>query len=71
MKNISILLLAFLFVSCDDEDSSSPCKVDGLDGRICTEEYQPVCGCDNQTYSNSCYAARDGITSWSDGECSG
>ena len=71
MKNISILLLAFLFVSCDDEDSSSPCKVDGLDGRICTEEYQPVCGCNNQTYSNSCYAGRDGVTSWSEGECSG
>ncbi len=69
MKNISILLLAFLFVSCDDEDSSSPCKVDGLDGRICTEEYQPVCGCNNQTYSNSCYAGRDGVTSWSEGEC--
>tara|TARA_B100001029_G_C15027395_1_gene434556 strand:- start:729 stop:944 length:216 start_codon:yes stop_codon:yes gene_type:complete len=71
MKNISILLLAFLFISCEDEDSSSPCKVDGLDGRICTEEYQPVCGCDNQTYSNSCYAERDGVTSWSDGECLG
>ena len=69
MKNISILLLAFLFVSCDDEDSSSPCKVDGLDGRICTEEYQPVCGCNNQTYSNSCYAGRDGVTSWSEGKC--
>ncbi|MAR85176.1 MAG: Kazal-type serine protease inhibitor family protein [Cytophagia bacterium] len=70
MKYILLILFSCLFISCD-KDSPSPCKIDGLDGRICTEEYKPVCGCNNNTYSNSCYAERDGITSWIDGECSG
>jgi len=72
MKNITVLLLAFLFISCDDEDSSTPCQLSEKDEDMaCIEIYQPVCGCNNQTYSNSCYAVRDGVTSWSEGECSG
>ena len=72
MKNISVLLLALLFISCDDEDSSSPCQLSDKDEDIaCIELYQPVCGCNNETYSNSCYAERDGVTSWLEGECSG
>ncbi len=72
MKNISVLLLAFLFISCDDEDSSTPCQLSEKDeDMVCIEIYQPVCGCNIQTYSNSCYAERDGVTSWSEGECSG
>ena len=70
MKYILILLFNCLLIGCD-RDSASPCKVDGLDGRICTEVYKPVCGCDNKTYSNSCYAERDGVSSWNDGECTG
>mgnify|MGYP001162260467 FL=1 len=71
MKNVLILLLGLLFISCDDEDSSSPCKTDKIDDMACIEIYQPVCGCNNETYSNSCYAEVDGVTSWSEGECSG
>jgi hypothetical protein len=68
MRNILFTFLIIFSFSCND-DSSSPCKTDVLDGMACLTVYEPVCGCDNNTYSNSCYAEIDGVTSWTDGEC--
>ena len=73
MKSLYKYLFIYIFLSCNSVDSEpeASCKIDGIDGAVCIEIYQPVCGCNHNTYSNSCYAEIDGVTSWTDGECAG
>jgi hypothetical protein len=49
--------------TCVDPDLIDP-------SAVCPEIFEPVCGCDGVTYSNSCEAINwGGVTAWEDGPC--
>ena len=57
MKKLILLLFIPLVFGCSDDEDA------------CPDIYQPVCGNEDITYSNECYALAAGISSWSEGEC--
>ncbi|MDA0981271.1 MAG: PKD domain-containing protein [Bacteroidetes bacterium] len=62
------LHLTIVVEGCGEEDCINQDQIDN--DMLCTEEWNPVCGCDDITYSNHCYAYYyGGVTSWVEGEC--
>lgn len=57
-----LLIFWVLFItSCTYERAEPECvKGEYTHGVVCTEQYDPVCAPDGTTYSNSCYAEKDG-----------
>ena len=66
-----LILLLSLCLACKKEKQDIDCIVlQKIElNKACIEIYQPVCGCDNKTYSNSCYAGINGIVRWTEGAC--
>ncbi len=48
-------------------DCIDPAKVNP--NGMCTMEYNPVCGCNGQTYANPCAAGNAGVRSYTTGPC--
>ena len=36
---------------------------------VCQLSYDPVCGCDDNTYQNECFARKRGVINWVGGPC--
>ena len=62
-----LILLAFIAIaSCNErqDDVIGDCFVAPDPERVCTEEADPVCACNDLVYSNSCYAEKAGNLKW-------
>ena len=58
---VGAMLLLILINGCTTERATLYCtKGESSPGVVCTEIYQPVIAPDGTTYSNSCYAEKDG-----------
>ena len=49
------------------DDCIDPSKVHP--DRMCTMQYDPVCGCNGQTYGNACTASNAGVRTFAKGPC--
>lgn len=63
---IVLISLFFIITGCGKE---AECIEQAKPNCICTMQYDPVCGCNDKTYGNTCMADCAGIVNYTKGKC--
>ena len=67
-KPFYFLFLLMLY-ACPNTEEGCLAKARQDPTQVCIQLYDPVCGCNNITYSNACIAESWGINQFSQGAC--
>ena len=59
------MVIVFLFISCEDTKEEICIDESNINpDAVCPEIFDPVLGCDEKVYSNSCEAEKNGVRYW-------
>lgn len=63
------MVIVFLFISCEDTKEEICIDESNINpDAVCPEIFDPVLGCDEKVYSNSCEAEKNGVRFWTEVE---